>query len=99
MKTSDFFYELPKELIAQHPEEKRDHSRLMVLNKYTGEINHRHFYDMVEYLRAGDCLVLNDSRVIPARLIGERISADGGKYPCELLLLRDKGDDVWETLA
>ncbi|MBE6999280.1 MAG: tRNA preQ1(34) S-adenosylmethionine ribosyltransferase-isomerase QueA [Ruminococcaceae bacterium] len=99
MKTSDFYYDLPKELIAQHPEEKRDHSRLMVLDKYTGEITHRHFYDMVDYLRAGDCLVLNDSRVIPARLIGERISSDGGKYPCELLLLRDKGEDVWETLA
>lgn len=99
MKTSEFYYDLPKELIAQHPEEKRDHSRLMVLDKYTGEITHRHFYDLTEYLKAGDCLVLNDSRVIPARLIGERISADGGRYPCELLLLRDKGEDVWETLA
>ncbi|MCQ2447004.1 MAG: tRNA preQ1(34) S-adenosylmethionine ribosyltransferase-isomerase QueA [Clostridia bacterium] len=99
MKTSDFYYDLPKELIAQSPAEKRDHSRMMLLNKVTGETAHRHFYDIVDQIEPGDCLVLNDSRVIPARLLGERLNADGEKHPCELLLLKDKGEDTWECLA
>lgn len=101
MKTSDFYYDLPKELIAQSPAEKRDHSRMMLLDKTTGWTADRHFYDIVDYLHAGDTLVLNDSRVIPARLIGERLSPNGEKYPCELLLLRESEEepDVWECLA
>ena len=101
MKTSDFSYDLPKELIAQSPAEKRDHSRLMLLDKFTGRTADRHFYDIIDYLHPGDTLVLNDSRVIPARLIGERLSPNGEKYPCELLLLREseKEADVWECLA
>ena len=73
MKLSDFYYDLPEELIAQHPIEKRDESRLMVLDKNTGEVVHRHFYDIKEYLRPGDCLVINNTRVIPARLYGARV--------------------------
>ena len=101
MKTSDFTYDLPKELIAQSPAEKRDHSRMMLLDKNTGKTADRHFYDIVDYLRPGDTLVLNDSRVIPARLIGERLSPNGERYPCELLLLRESEEeaDVWECLA
>lgn len=95
MKTSDFTYELPEELIAQTPIEKRDASRLMVLSKENGEIEHRHFYDLPRYLRAGDCLVLNDSRVIPARLFGVR---PGGGVT-EIVLLRDLGDKRWECLC
>lgn len=95
MKTSDFYFELPEELIAQTPLEKRDTSRLMTLNKMTGEIGHRHFYDLPEFLCPGDCLVLNNSRVLPARLIGHRPT--GGV--CEVLLLVDKGDGVWECLV
>lgn len=95
MKTSDFNFELPEELIAQTPLEKRDTSRLMTLNKMTGEIGHRHFYDLPEFLHPGDCLVLNNSRVLPARLIGHRPT--GGV--CEVLLLVDKGDGVWECLV
>lgn len=95
MKTSDFYYELPQELIAQTPLEQRDHSRLMVLDKDTGAVEHRHFYELPQLLRPGDCLVLNDSRVIPARLIGRRET--GGVT--ELLLLTDKGDKTWECLA
>lgn len=95
MKTSDFMYELPERLIAQTPAEKRDTSRLMVLNRTTGEIEHRHFYDLIEYLHAGDCLVLNDSRVIPARLFGTRPT--GGAV--EVVLLRDLGDGRWECLS
>ncbi|MCD7886128.1 MAG: tRNA preQ1(34) S-adenosylmethionine ribosyltransferase-isomerase QueA [Clostridiales bacterium] len=95
MKTSDFYYDLPQELIAQTPLQQRDASRLMVLDKDTGAIAHRHFYDLPEYLRPGDCLVLNDSRVLPARLIGHRPT--GGA--AEILLLVDKGDDVWECLV
>lgn len=72
MKTHDFYYELPEELIAQTPLQRRDASRLMVLNRETGEITHKHFYDIVDYLKPGDCLVLNDSRVLPARLLGHR---------------------------
>ena len=72
MKTSDFNFDLPEELIAQHPLEKRDYSRLMVLDKKTGEIEHRHFYDILEYLKEGDTLVLNNTRVMPARLFGQK---------------------------
>ena len=95
MKTRDFWYDLPEELIAQTPLEKRDASRLLVLNRETGEVNHRHFYDILDYLRPGDCLVMNDSRVLPARLLGHRPS--GGAV--ELLLLKDLGDKKWECLA
>lgn len=94
-KTKDFWYDLPQELIAQTPLEKRDSSRLLVMNKETGELSHRHFYDIVEYLNPGDCLVMNDSRVLPARLLGNRPT--GGAV--ELLLLRDLGDKKWECLA
>ena len=95
MKTSDFYYYLPEELIAQTPLERRDSSRLMHLDKATGAVEHRHFFDLPEYLRAGDCLVLNDSRVLPARLIGRRES--GGAV--EVLLLRDRGEGIWECLT
>ena len=95
MMTKDFWYDLPEELIAQTPLERRDSSRLMVMNRETGEISHRHFYDIVEYLRPGDCLVMNDSRVLPARLLGHRPS--GGAV--EVLLLRDLGDKCWECLC
>ena len=95
LKTSDFDYELPEELIAQTPLERRDSSRLMTLDKYTGETGHWHFYDLPRFLRPGDCLVLNDSRVLPARLIGHRPT--GGA--CEVLLLVDKGDNLWECLV
>lgn len=95
MKTSDFYYDLPEELIAQTPLERRDASRLMVLDRQTGEVTHRHFYDIVEYLQPGDCLVMNDSRVLPARLMGHRPT--GGVV--EVLLLRDLGDKCWECLC
>ena len=95
MKTSDFYYDLPQELIAQTPLERRDSSRLMVLHRETGELEHRHFYDIVDYLQPGDCLVMNDSRVLPARLLGHRVPTGGA---VELLLLQDKGG-VWECLA
>lgn len=95
MKTSDFTYELPPELIAQTPLERRDASRLLVLDRETGSTEHRHFYDLPEYLRPGDCLVMNDSRVIPARLIGTRPS--GGAT--EVVLLRDLGKGRWECLT
>lgn len=96
MKTSDFDFYLPEELIAQHPLEKRDYSRLMVLDKATGEIEHKHFYDVIEYLNSGDTLVLNNTRVMPARLIGEK-SESGGKI--EFLLLKRIEGDKWECLA
>lgn len=95
MKTRDFWYDLPEELIAQTPLENRDTSRLLVLDRATGDVNHRHFYDIVDYLNPGDCLVMNDSRVLPARLLGHRPT--GGAV--ELLLLRDLGDKRWECLA
>jgi len=95
MKRTDFFYDLPEELIAQTPSEKRDASRLMVIDKNTGDIQHRHFYDLPEYLHPGDCLVLNDSRVLPARLFGARET--GGAV--EVVLLRDRGEGVWECLT
>ena len=95
MKTHDFWYDLPEELIAQTPLENRDTSRLLVLDRKTGEVKHQHFYDIIEYLKPGDCLVMNDSRVLPARLLGHRPT--GGAV--ELLLLRDLGDRKWECLA
>ena len=95
VKTSDFWYDLPEELIAQTPLEQRDTSRLMVLDRNTGAINHRHFYDIIEYLQPGDCLVMNDSRVLPARLLGHRPT--GGAV--EVLLLRDLGNKKWECLC
>ncbi len=96
MRKSDFNFELPEELIAQHPLDKRDTSRLMVLDKNTGEIWHRHFYDLIDELQAGDCLIMNNSRVIPARLLGVRMPTMGA---VEVLLLKDKGDGVWECLT
>lgn len=95
MKTHDFYYALPEELIAQTPLEKRDASRLMVLSRGTGEVTHKHFYDIIDYLNPGDCLVMNDSRVLPARLLGHRPT--GGAV--EVLLLRDLGDKRWECLC
>lgn len=95
MNKSDFDFYLPEELIAQTPLEKRDTSRLLHLDKQTGEIEHKHFYDIKQYLHKGDCLVLNDSRVLPARLIGARPT--GGTV--ELVLLKDLGDNRWECLS
>ena len=95
MKTHDFWYDLPEELIAQTPLEKRDTSRLMVLDKDTGKVTHKHFYDIIDYLQPGDCLVMNDSRVLPARLLGHRPT--GGAV--EVLLLRDLGNKQWECLC
>ena len=95
MKTHDFYYDLPEELIAQTPLEKRDTSRLMVLDRQTGEVSHKHFYDILDYLQPGDCLVMNDSRVLPARLLGHRPT--GGAV--EVLLLRDLGNKRWECLC
>ena len=96
MKTSDFNFDLPQELIAQDPLEDRSSSRLMVLNKENGEITHRIFHDITEYLHPGDCLVINDTKVIPARLIGTK--EDTGAH-IEILLLKRKENDVWETLV
>lgn len=96
MKTSDFYYDLPQELIAQTPLERRDGSRLLTLDKVTGAWEHRHFYDLPEYLHPGDCLILNDSRVLPARLLGQRLPGGGA---CEVLLLIDKGEGTWECLV
>lgn len=96
MKVTDFYFELPKELIAQHPTEKRDECRLMVLNKKTGDIEHKVFKDVIDFLNPGDCLVLNDTRVMPARLYGAK-EGSGGKM--EFLLLRRHDDDIWETLV
>ncbi|MBU5669017.1 tRNA preQ1(34) S-adenosylmethionine ribosyltransferase-isomerase QueA [Peptoniphilus sp. MSJ-1] len=95
MKTSDFYYDLPKELIAQHPVKERDHSRLMILNKKTGEIEHKHFYDVIEYLNPGDVLVLNDTKVMPARIYGHRKDKE---EKIEFLLLNRK-NDIWECLS
>ena len=94
---SDFFYDLPESLIAQHPAEKRDHSRLMVINRENGEVEHKHFYDVIDYLREGDVLVINDSKVIPARLYGHL--ADREDASLELLLLRQHNLDEWECLV
>ncbi len=96
MKTSDFYYDLPEELIAQTPLEKRDNSRLLNLNRQSGKIEHKNFYDIMSYLKAGDCLVLNNTRVLPARIFGVR--TDTGSV-VEFLLLKQKDIDVWECLA
>ena len=95
MKKSDFYFDLPEELIAQTPLERRDASRLLLLDRETGEITHKHFYDLPDYLNPGDCLVLNDSRVLPARLMGNRLT--GGAV--EVVLLRDLGGGKWECLT
>ena len=96
MKTSDFYYDLPPELIAQTPLEQRDASRLLVLNRAEETLAHRNFSDVIEYLRPGDCLVMNNSRVLPARLLGKRLPGGGA---AEVLLLQDKGNKVWECLV
>ncbi len=96
MRTEDFYYNLPEELIAQHPIADREASRMLILDKNTGEIEHRHFRDIVNYLNKGDCLVLNDTRVIPARLFGRR---EGKEEKIEFLLLRRLEGDQWETLV
>ena len=96
MNKSDFYYDLPEELIAQHPVEPRDSSRLMIVDRSTGEIEHKHFYDILDELRDGDCLILNNTRVLPARLYG--IKKDTGAK-VEFLLLTNKGDDTWECIV
>ena len=96
MKTSDFYYDLPKELIAQDPLEDRSSSRLLHLSMKDGSIEHRHFTDILDYLKAGDCLVINDTRVIPARLYGHK---EGTGALIEILLLKRKKDDIWECLV
>lgn len=96
MKTSDFYFDLPKELIAQDPLEDRSASRLLVLNKETGEMEHRIFKDIVEYVNPGDCLVINDTKVIPARLFGSKVGTDA---KIEILLLKRREKDIWETLV
>ena len=98
MKVSDFNYDLPKELIAQHPLEKRDESRLMVLHKDTQEIEHKTFKDIIDYLEPGDCLVRNNTKVIPARLYGNIIGKETSK-PVEVLLLKQLENDNWETMV
>ena len=95
--TSDFYYDLPQELIAQTPLEPRDSSRLMVIDRASGEIDHKHFFDICDYLKEGDTLVINDSKVIPARLYGHVLGREEAKI--ELLLLKNHGLDVWETLV
>ncbi len=97
LQTSDFYYDLPEERIAQHPMEKRDHSRLMVLDRATHTLAHEHFYDILDYLREGDVLVINDSKVIPARLYGHAEGRPDAKI--ELLLLRQRDLDTWECLV
>ena len=94
-KTKDFWYDLPEELIAQTPLQQRDSSRLLVLDRVSGKVEHKHFYDIIDRLQPGDCLVMNDSRVLPARLLGQRPT--GGAV--EVLLLRDLGDKKWECLC
>ena len=96
MKTSDFDYELPEELIAQTPVEPRDHSRLLVYHRKDGSIEHKHFYDIIDYLNPGDALVINETRVIPARLLG--VKEDTG-VPVEVLLLRRQNATDWEALV
>ena len=96
MRTSDFWYDLPQERIAQTPIEPRDHSRLLCMDRKTGKCVHRHFYEIQNLLRPGDLLVMNDSRVIPARLLGEKEGSGGAM---EFLLLEQKGKDEWETLV
>ena len=96
METKDFYYDLPEELIAQDPLEKRSDSRLLVMDRNTGAINHRHFYNILDYLHKGDCLVINDTKVIPARLMG--VKEETGAV-IEVLLLKNKGNNIWETLV
>ena len=96
MNVSDFYFDLPEELIAQDPLEDRASSRLLVLDKESGEVKHRHFRDVLKYLKKGDCLVLNDTKVIPARLFGTKVGTDA---KIEVLLLKRKSDNVWETLV
>lgn len=96
MDVKDFYYDLPQKLIAQDPLEDRSSSRLMVLDKITGEVEHRHFKDITEYLRPGDCLVINNTKVIPARLYGVK---EGTEAKIEILLLKRKENDIWETLV
>ena len=96
MKRQDFYFELPEELIAQDPLEDRSSSRLLVLDKHTGEVTHHVFREITEYLNPGDCLVINDTKVIPARLIGNK---EGTGAKVEVLLLKRKENDVWETLV
>ena len=96
MQLSDFYYDLPPELIAQDPVQDRSSSKLMVLNKENGQIEHRHFKNIIDHLNEGDCLVINNTKVIPARLIGEK---EDTKAQIELLLLKRKEDDIWETLV
>lgn len=96
METKDFDFNLPEALIAQHPIEKRDHSRMLVVNKNNGDIHHRHFYDIVDFLTENDVLVINETKVIPARLIGSKIDT---KAVIELLLLKEIEPNVWETLV
>lgn len=96
MKTSDFFYELPQELIAQTPVEPRDSSRLMILNRKNNNIEHKHFYDLIDYLKPDDCLILNDTRVIPARIYG--VKEETGAF-VEFLLLKQSENNVWECLC
>ena len=96
MDVKDFYYDLPQELIAQDPLEDRSSSRLMVLDKITGEVEHRHFKDITEYLRPGDCLVINNTKVFPARLYGIK---EGTEAKIEILLLKRKENDIWETLV
>lgn len=96
MKTSDFYYDLPRELIAQTPIEKRDESRLLTLDRNTGAWEHHHFFELPQFLTPKDCLILNDSRVLPARLLGQRLPGGGA---CEVLLLIDRGEKVWECLV
>ena len=95
MKTSDFYFELPKELIAQEPLENRSSSRLLVLDKLTGQVTHRQFDDIIDYINPGDCLVVNDTKVIPARLLGVK---DTGAR-AEVFLLKQRTGDTWETLV
>ena len=96
MKTSDFYFDLPQELIAQDPLEDRSSSRLLVLNRENGEREHRIFRDVLDYLNPGDCLVVNNTKVIPARLFG---SKEGTDARIELLLLKRRENDIWETLV
>lgn len=96
MQTKDFYFDLPEELIAQTPAEKRDSSRLLVLDKRTGEIEHKHFYDVIDYLKPGDLLVMNNSKVIPARLYGVK---EGTGSAIEFLLLEEKQKDIWEIMV
>ena len=96
MKRQDFYYELPEELIAQDPLEDRSSSRLLVLNKQSGAVSHHTFREITDYLKEGDCLVINDTKVIPARLIGSKVGTDA---KIEVLLLKRKENNVWETLV